>query len=136
MKLFELKSPAEVQQLEVELDKLMRSVGLDVEFSRHFIERLLGRDRSITGQEVIASFDKLKRKYKQKLLKYKKTPGHRAILKDFDSELNVIFGVQASRNKDKLPELVNITIMRKDPDKFRTDTPSGSGEELKVGTRR
>lgn len=131
MKLLELQSPAELRALEAHLDDLMRPVGLDVEFSKHFVERLLGRDRSITGAEIIDSFTKLKQKYKQKLKSYKRKPGQRAILKDFDHDLNVIFGV--THKGGDLPDLVNITIMRKDPDEFRTDTPSGSGEELKVG---
>jgi len=134
MKLYELQSPAELQALEAQLDAMMRPVGLDVEFSRHFIERLLGRDRSITAAEIIDAFAKLKRKYKNKLLKYKKMPGQRAILKDFDNDLNIIFGV--TDQGGELPDLVNITIMRKDPNEFRTDTPSGAGEELKVGRPR
>ena len=129
MKLYELQSPAELRSLEAHLDDLMRPVGLDVEFSKHFVERLLGRDRSVTAAEVIDAFSKLKQKYKQKLKSYKKKPGQRAILKDFDNDLNVIFGIQPARGSE-LPDLVNITIMRKDPNEFQTDTPMGSGEEL------
>jgi len=132
MKLFELKSPAELVELERQLDQLMYPVGLDVTFSNHFKERLLGRDKMVTIPEIVDSFEKLKKKYKRKLLQYKKSPSGRKILKDFDNDLNVIFQIQPGED---LPELINITIMKKDPGNFHSDTPTGSGEDLPVGTR-
>ena len=57
------------------------------------------------------------------------------MLKDFDRDLNVIFAIQPAAGEELLPELVNITIMRKDPNEFIPDTPSGSSEELKVGRK-
>lgn len=128
MKLFELASPAEVQQLEAELDHLMASVGLDVTFSRHFIERLLGRERSVSVAEVVDAFRKLKAKYKQRLLRAKKAGDYEAILKDFDNDLNIVFGIE---QKGRMPELVNITIKRKDPQTFVANVQGG--EELRVG---
>ena len=41
----ELQSSAEVVELEKQLDKMMATLGLDVEFSRHFIERILAAKR-------------------------------------------------------------------------------------------
>ena len=131
MKLFELQSSAEVQALEQQLDQLMSTVGLDVEFTRHFIERLLGRDRSVTVQEVVDTFAKLKQKYKQRLKSAKKKPGYNAILKDFDNDLNVVFEIKPS---DPTPQLINITVMRKDPASFAANVRGG--EELKVGRQR
>jgi len=128
MKLFELQSNAEVQELENQLDQLMRSVGLDVEFTQHFVERLLGRDRSVSKEEIIDAFRKLKAKYKKRLLSAKKHPGYEAILKDFDNDLNVVFAIQ---NDVPEPNLVNITMMQKDPNTFRVN--HSGGEELKVG---
>ena len=128
MKLFELQSPIEVKELENQLDALMRSVGLDVVFTSHFIERMLGRDRAVTKEEIVGAFQKLKAKYKQRLLSAKKHPGYEAILKDFDSDLNVVFVIEPG---DPTPELVNITMMQKDPNKFRTNM--SGGDELKVG---
>lgn len=128
MKLYELQSPAEIQTLEQQLDRLMASVGLDVEFSRHFVERLLGRESPVTVQEIVDSFAKLKQKYKQRLKSAKKKPGYEAILKDFDSDLNIVFGIKPGK---PMPQLTNITIMKKDPDSFVAN--AGGGEELKVG---
>lgn len=128
MRLYELRTPAEVQALEQQLDHLMAPVGLDVEFSKHFIERLLGREQPVTVAEVVSSFDKLKKKYKQKLKGAKKKPGYEATLKDFDNDLNIVFGIQPG---EPTPQLINITLMRKDPATFKT-SHFGS-EELKVG---
>lgn len=137
MKLFELKSTAEVVELERQLDDLMRPVGLDVTFSRHFVERLLGREKPVTIDEVRAAFEKLKRKFKNRLLRAKKEPSNvRRVLQDFDTNLNILFAVVPDPQGGF--DLANITIKRKDPSDFRTNTPSGdvSGNTLQVGTRR
>lgn len=131
MKLYELASSAEVNALEQQLDQLMAPVGLDVEFSRHFVERLMGREEPVSVGEVVDAFSKLKRKYKQKLLGAKKRPGYEAILKDFDTDLNIVFGVKVGQ---PLPQLVNITIKKKDPGTFKANVKGG--EELTVGQRR
>lgn len=131
MKLWELQTSAEVNALEQQLDQLMRPVGLDVEFSRHFVERLLGRGQPITVPEILSAFDKLKKKYKKKLLSAKKNPGYEAILKDFDNDLNIVFGIRPGQD---IPQLMNVTIMKKDPDTFIANVKGG--EELRVGSRK
>lgn len=123
MKLIELQSSEEIQSLETQLDNLMRPVGLDVEFSRHFIERILGRERKVTADEVIQAFAKLKSKYKKRLISAKKKPQYEAILKDFSSDLNIVFGIRGG-------ELTNITIKRKNPTAFHLNTQGG--DELRV----
>lgn len=131
MKLFELQSTAEVTELEKQLDKMFASLGIDVEFTRHFIERILGRERSVSVEDIVRSFDQLKRKYKARLLKAKKTPNYSAVLRDFDQDLNIVFGIKPGKDG---AELVNITIKKKDPSTFVT-TAAG-GEDLKVGSQR
>lgn len=123
MKLFELKSPAEVQELESQLDTLMSSVGLDVKFSRHFVERILGREKRVTVDEVVDSFQRLKSKYKKRLLSAKKKEDYEAVLKDFSNDINVVFGIDG-------PVLNAITIKHKDPNEFHINKQGG--EELKV----
>lgn len=123
MKLFELKTPDEVTELERQLDALMRPVGLDVEFSRHFIERILGREQRVTIDEVVNAFAKLKNKYKKRLLSAKRKAGYEAVLKDFGNDLNIVFGIQGG-------ELTNITIKRKPPASFHINT--SGGDELRV----
>jgi hypothetical protein len=123
MKLNELKSPAEVTELEKQLDKLFRPLGLDVEFSRHFVERILQREKAVTIEEVTTAFSKLKKKYKNRLLKAKKKQDYEAILKDFSNEINVVFSIDGD-------EMTAITIKSKDPSQFHANKKGG--EELKV----
>ena len=126
----ELKSSAEVQELEAQLDKMFSTLGVDVAFSNHFVERLLGREKSITIDEIRAAFEKLKKKYKGKLLKAKKQGQVRSALQDFDTDLNVVFTIEPDKQGDGY-DLVNLTVMRLPPEEFRntgveTPYPVGS----------
>jgi len=131
----EVSTQGGITELERQLDKMFMPLGLDVEFSRHFIERLLGREREITVGEVVAGFQKLKSKYKRQLLKAKKTDAGPGALQDFDSDLNVLFAIQPDKKNNEY-DLVNITVKRKDPDEFHTDTPSGNATPYHVGTKK
>ncbi len=132
MKLFELKSPSEVVQLEQQLDQMFSTLGLDVEFSRHFIERILGREKNVTVQAVVNTFSKLKGKYKARLLKAKKLGGqYQAVLRDFDTDLNIVFGIKSTKAGH---ELINITIKQKDPATFVTNAQGG--DNLQVGSKK
>lgn len=123
MKLCELTSPVEVVELERQLDNMFKTLGLDVEFSQHFVERLLGRERRVTIQDITSAFQRMKQKYKQRLLSAKKKGGYEAILKDFSNDLNIVFGIKGN-------ELVNVTIKQKDPSQFVANVKGG--EELRV----
>lgn len=123
MKLFELQAPEEVRELDRQLDSLMYPVGLDVQFTNHFIERLLGRERRVTVEEIVVTFEKLKRRYKKRLLAAKKMGKYDAVLKDLSNDLNIAFTIEGK-------DLVNLTIKRKDPSAFRLNRRGG--EELRV----
>ena len=123
MKLFELQAPEEVRELDRQLDSLMYPVGLDVQFTNHFIERLLGRERRVTIEEIVVTFEKLKRRYKKRLLAAKKMGKYDAVLKDLSNDLNIAFTIEGK-------DLVNLTIKRKDPSAFRLNRRGG--EELRV----
>lgn len=130
MKLYELQAQSEVHALESKLDALMAELDIDVSFSRHFVERLLGREQQVSQEEIVASFDKLKSKYKNKLEVAKGKGNYKALLKDLDQELNIAFALRPPRHENELADLKNITIMRKRD--FRTDNEPGS-EVLSVG---
>ena len=130
MKLYELTSTAEVNELERQLDKLMSTLGLDVEFTRHFIERILGRERGVSVEDIVRSFSQLKSKYKSRLLRAKKQPDYSAVLRDFDQDLNIVFGIKPVKDGH---ELVNITIKQKDPSTFVTN--QDGGDDLKIGSK-
>lgn len=127
MRLMELKRPDELVELERQLDRLMVPLGLDVDFTRHFQQRIMGREQRITKQQVISAFTKLKQKYKQRLLSAKKKPDYEAILKDFEQELNIVFGIDGGN-------MNLITIKSKDPNTFYANVEGG--DELRVGITR
>lgn len=131
MKLLELKTTKEVHQLEYQLDTMFKTLGLDVEFTRHFIERLLGREKSVTVEDVVNSFKQLKTKYKSRLLKAKKEKNYEAVLRDFDRDLNIVFSIKPTKQGH---ELLNITIKQKDPSSFVTNQKGG--ENLRVGSKK
>lgn len=126
---------AELVELERQLDKMFSTLGLDVEFTRHFIERLMGREKRVTTDEILAAFQKLKSKYKRQLLKAKKQDAGPGALQDFDSDLNVLFAITPDKKNNEY-DLVNITVKRKDPNEFHTDTPSGSATPYQVGSKK
>jgi len=131
----EVQSQGEIRGLEAELDNMFKTLGLDVEFTSHFVERLLGREKQVTYNEILAAFAKLKKKYKRQLLKAKKIDMGPAALQDLDSDLNVLFAIQPDKKNNEY-DLVNITVKRKDPEKFHTDTPSGNATPFKVGSKK
>lgn len=126
MRLFELQQPAEITELEQQLDQMFMPLGLDVRFTQHFQERLLGRERNVTIDEILQSFSMLKQKYKKRLLSAKKKEHYEAILKDFQNEINTVFSIEGEN-------LTLITVKAKDPDQFIANVKGG--DELKVGSR-
>lgn len=124
MKLFELQSPAEVIELNNQLSHMFKTLGLRVHFSTHFVERLLGRERRVTIEEIVNAFAQLKARYKHRLLKAKKLGKYEGVIQDFSNELNIVFGIQGD-------QLNNITVMTKNPVNFGMDTHGG--EVFRVG---
>lgn len=122
--LLELQDTREVNDLEKQLDNLFADLGIDIEFSRHFIERILGREQSVTEEEIKHAFSKLKEMHGDKLVQAKEHGGMKAALKDFQNSLNIVFELDND-------SLTNVTIMRKSPNSFKTSNFKGQ-QELKV----
>ncbi len=122
--LLELSNSGEVNALENQLDKLFADMGIDVEFSRHFTERLLGREQSVTQEEIEHAFAKLKQMHGDKLAQAKEGDNYVAVIKDFQNSLNIVFDLEGDT-------LTNVTVMRKPPNKFSSSDYPGV-KELKV----
>jgi len=122
--LIELSNPSEVKELEQYLDKMFADMGLDVNLTKHFVERILGREQSVTMDEVTTAFTKLKAKYGDRLMQAKETDRYVGILKDFSTSLNIVFELK----DDKMN---NVTIIRKSPNQFQSREFPG-GQQLKV----
>lgn len=93
-------------------DKLFGELGLDVEFSRHFKERLNDprNDKPITAAELIGIFKRAYQKSGKKIAGM--PPNAEAVLQDMRTDLNTPFVIEYDRRNGEL-DLVLKTIMRK-----------------------
>ena len=103
-------SQTELDALEKYLDKLWSKVGIDVEFTRHFIDRVNDtRNKSqISSAEIIKIYRETFKKYGKKVAQL--GPDAEAVLTDLSTNINVPFVL--NWNSGEL-ELVAKTIMRK-----------------------
>ena len=92
-------------------DKLFAKVGLDVEFTRHFLDRVndARNGKQITQAELVRLFKQSFSKHKQSFQSLSK--GVEAVLNDIKTDINMPFVIQVD-NKGEL-DMVAKTIMRK-----------------------
>ena len=102
-------SRRELNHIEQIADTLWNNLGIDVEFTKHFLDRLNDErnGKPITGEELI---DLLKKEYEAhgQTIKTMKQPD--ALMIDLMSQINVPFVVKQKDKKHK--ELVAATVMR------------------------
>ena len=92
-------------------DRLFAKVGLDVEFTRHFLDRVndARNGKQITQAELIRLFKQSMSRHKQSFQNLSK--GAEAVLNDIKTDINMPFVIQVD-NKGEL-DMVAKTIMRK-----------------------
>ena len=93
-------------------DKLFGELGLDVEFSRHFRERLNDprNTKPITAAELIFLFKRAYEKSGKKIAEM--SPNAEAVLRDMRTDINTPFVIVHDKKTGEL-DLVLKTIMRK-----------------------
>jgi len=130
--------PSDLQKAELAIDAMFRELGLDVQFTQHFKNRVLdngseARDTDVTGRELFKVFNALKIQYGDQLLKAKDNPKEFvAILKDASTNLNIPFVIDYNRVYRGLHKLTATTLMRK-----RNFVPNRDGGKiLTVNTER
>lgn len=98
--------------LEKAVDKLFAKVGIDVEFTRHFLDRVNDsrNKKQITIRELAFLFKKTYHKHGKSIAKL--GPDIEAVLKDLETDINIPFALNWNR-QDKELELVSKTVMRK-----------------------
>lgn len=101
---------AQLDALEKVLDQVFAKVGIDVEFTRHFIDRV-NDARNVTPITI----KELAMLFKKEFVKYGKPiaqlgPDAQAVMKDLESDINIPFAL--NWNGEEL-ELVAKTVMRK-----------------------
>lgn len=110
--LFEIISQAELDSIESYLDKIFAAVGIDIEFTRHFLDRANdARNRKqIEPRELEDIFAKAYEDYGEAIPKL--GADAEAVLIDMESDINVPFVLKYDPRSKKL-QLISKTVMRK-----------------------
>lgn len=104
----------ELVQAEKIIDGLFRDLRLDIEFSRHFEDRVMGRESDVEAKELKDAFRDLKKKYAEDLIAAKDSDAEfTAILQDMSTYLNIPFSINYDEKGRKMYVLKGLTIMRK-----------------------
>ena len=110
----------ELDQLELFADRMFGKVGIDVEFTNHFLDRV-NDERNV--KQITAS--ELTRLFKQEFKRYGKPiaqlgPDAEAVMKDMQTNINMPFVLRWDPQNKEL-DLIAKTVMRKKD--FRTSNP-------------
>lgn len=102
----------QLNQLEKILDGLFKKFSIDIEFTKHFFNRVndTRNKRDITVAELQSLFRKTYARYAKEFLKY--GDGMQAVLDDIQTDINIPF-VLKWNSKSKMIELISKTVMRK-----------------------
>ena len=105
-------SRADISGLERYVDKLFNKVGIDIEFSKHFIDRLKDarNKKPITMAELVSLFKQTFKKYGNKIAKLGDKA--QAVMHDMKTDINVPFVLNWDKKSQEF-DLVSKTIMRK-----------------------
>ncbi len=109
-------TPQVLNQIEAYADRLFAKLGIDIEFTKHFKDRLNDeRNRKpITSAELIRLFREVYHKHGKRIADLPDEA--QAVMKDMQTDINMPFVIDVN-NKGEL-ELIGKTIMRKP--NFRT----------------
>ena len=109
----------ELDQVEKYADKLFAAVGIDVEFTRHFLDRVNDErnKKPINTAELIRLFRLTYKKYGKKIPKM--GPDAQAVIHDMETNVNMPFVLNVDRSG--MLDLVAKTVMRKKD--FKTPNP-------------
>ena len=104
-------SKGELDQVEKYADKLFAAVGIDVEFTRHFLDRVNDErnKKPINTAELIRLFRLTYKKYGKKIPKM--GPDAQAVIRDMETDINMPFVLNI--DKSGMIDMVAKTVMRK-----------------------
>ena len=110
--LFEEITRSDLKAIEVYADKLFKNVGIDVEFTRHFLDRVndARNKKPINSKELIHLFQQTYRKYGATIPKL--GDNAQAVIHDMENDVNVPFVLNWDP-KTKMLDLISKTVMRK-----------------------
>lgn len=103
-------SKADLDNVEKYADRLYKAVGIDVEFTRHFLDRVndARNKKQITVAELIRLFKQSYKKYGKKIAQL--GPDAEAVINDMQTDVNMPFALKWD---GKELDLVAKTVMRK-----------------------
>lgn len=103
---------ADLKSVEKYADKLFAKVGIDVEFTRHFLDRVNDErnKKQITVAELIRLFKQTYAKHGKKIPKL--GPDAQAVITDMQTDVNMPFVLNWDKKSQEL-DLVAKTVMRK-----------------------
>lgn len=102
----------QLDDVEAYLDKLFAAIGIDIEFTRHFMDRVndIRNRKSIEPEEIEDLFTKA---YEDRGEEIKNLGANaEAVITDMQSDINVPFVLRYNASSKKL-ELISKTVMRK-----------------------
>ncbi len=122
--ILESVNQAELDEVEAYLDKLFAAIGIDIEFTKHFMDRVndIRNKKSIEPDEIEDLFTKTYEDHGQEIKRLGSSG--EAVITDMESNINVPFVLRFNPRTKKL-DLISKTVMRK----FNFKT---SGKKLKV----
>jgi len=117
--LHEKISKPQLDEIEKLLDKLFSSVGIDVEFTKHFFDRLndARNGKPITLDELAKLYADVFKAYGKRIAKL--PDDSEAVMKDMVSNVNVPFILDFNDKSGKI-DLIAKTVMRKKDFKSKT----------------
>ena len=103
-------SKSDLDQIEKYADKLFAAVGIDIEFTRHFLDRVndARNKKPINSAELIRLFRLTYKKYGKKIAKM--NPDAEAVISDMETDVNMPFVLNLRKG---MLDLVAKTVMRK-----------------------
>ena len=105
-------TPSDLEALETFADRIFGKVGIDVEFTRHFLDRV---NDERNGKQITAS--ELTRLFKQEYKRWGQPiaqmgPDQEAVMKDLVTDINMPFALRWDKENEEL-DLIVKTVMRK-----------------------
>jgi hypothetical protein len=118
--LFEALSQDDLDAVERMADKLFAKVGIDVEFTRHFLDRVndARNKKQISSGELVRIFKLTYKKHGKKIAAMDKNA--EAVLHDINSHVNIPFVLKWDAKNQEF-DMISKTVMRKKD--FKTPDP-------------
>jgi len=113
-------SKADLDAVERMADKLFAKIGIDVEFTRHFLDRVndARNKKPISSGELVRIFKLTYKKHRSKISKLGKNA--EAILHDINSHVNIPFVLKWDAKNQEF-DMISKTVMRKKD--FKSNDP-------------